>query len=113
MTTIGLQQINSSQDDSDEREVHPRERKAAPKLACAPNQLSTLEAVLAAKFSEADVNNCILQQCSYPRSFFPKTPQTTNKETELLNATELEKLLLWYNVQKERGEKHKRKGNKT
>ncbi len=43
-------------------EVNPRERKAALKLACAPNVLSTLEAMLDAKFSEAKANNCTLQQ---------------------------------------------------
>ncbi len=43
-------------------EVDPRERKAASKLTRAPNVLSTLEAMLAAKFSEAEANNRTLQQ---------------------------------------------------
>ncbi len=55
--------------------VDPRERKAASKLARAPNVLSTSEAMLAAKFSNDEANNRTLQQRVWRLS---KTIQTTN-----------------------------------
>ncbi len=56
-------------------EVDPRERKAVSKLACTQYFLSTLEAMLATKFSKVKANNHTLQQCIWQQS---KTISTTN-----------------------------------
>lgn len=62
MATIGLNQMNSSQDGLEEEGVSSKAETEASKLACTSNVLSTLEAIVAVECFEDETNNYTFQQ---------------------------------------------------
>ncbi len=79
-------------------------------LPCTPNIITTSTAMLTEKISENETNNYTFQQHLEKNKAKGKEVLAMKKQTEQLNANELEKLLLWYCPKKGNGKQKRKPG---